>query len=333
MPVFSTGGMRYQQDWADLPLEKIEAARQENLRATIQTSLDHGINHIETARGYGSSERQLGVVLPTYPREQLIVQTKVGPNEDLEQFRAHVHESLERLQLDRIDLLGIHGINHPATLDNALGKDRRSGCLAVARQLQREGKVGHVGFSTHGPLDVLLEAINAPGPDGNGLDYINVHWYFIFQRNRAAIEAAVARDMGVFIISPTDKGGHLHTPSDTLCELCAPLHPIVFNDLWCLMHDVPHTLSLGASKPSDYDLHVEAAALLGQPGVDEQVRQIAQRLGDAMQRATGHADPEHRVWELPDHRTAPGKLNVPIILWLLNLAKGWGAAGIRQGAV
>src|ERR1043165_9177833 len=78
MPVFSCGGMRFQYKWQDTPLAEIPADSQTNLEATIRRALDLGITHIETARGYGSSERQLGVILPTLPREKLIVQTKVS---------------------------------------------------------------------------------------------------------------------------------------------------------------------------------------------------------------------------------------------------------------
>jgi len=142
MPVFSCGGMRYQYRWHDIPLEKVPADNQENLKATIDRSLELGINHIETARGYGSSERQLGLVLPTLPREELIVQTKVAPDPDPDVFVGQVHESLERLQLDHIDLLGLHGINNHERLWWAI---RPGGCLAAARELVREGKVRHVG--------------------------------------------------------------------------------------------------------------------------------------------------------------------------------------------
>ena len=68
--------------------------------------------------------------------------------------------------------------------------------------------------------------------------------------------------MGVFIISPTDKGGRLYAPSDKLRELTAPLSPMAFNDLWCLTNLDVHTLSLGAAVPSDFDAHVEALELL-----------------------------------------------------------------------
>lgn len=76
MPVISCGGMRYQHKWQDVDPKEIPSAGQANLEATIFRALELGINHIETARGYGTSEMQLGRVLPRLPREKIIVQTK-----------------------------------------------------------------------------------------------------------------------------------------------------------------------------------------------------------------------------------------------------------------
>src|SRR5262245_29067666 len=86
MPVISCGGMRYQHKWQDIPPEEIPAENQSNLEATIHRALELGINHIETARGYGTSEMQLGWVLPKIPREKLIVQTKVAPKATQREF-------------------------------------------------------------------------------------------------------------------------------------------------------------------------------------------------------------------------------------------------------
>ncbi|MEM6553647.1 MAG: aldo/keto reductase [Planctomycetota bacterium] len=323
MPVFSTGGMRYQDGWKDKPLSEVDPKVQANLEATIARSLEVGINHIETARGYGVSERQLGTVLPKYPREELIVQTKAGPTDDVDEFVRNFHDSLDRLQLEYVDLFSLHGLNDAEPLEKAI---RPGGCLAAARELQKQGLCRHVGFSTHAPLDVLMRAVTHEG-DG-GFDYVNLHWYYIFQRNWPAVRAARERDMGVFIISPSDKGGKLYDPPPELVELCDPLHPIVFNDLFCLMHEQVHTLSLGAARPSDYDLHVEAASLLDR--AEELVPPIVERLEQAMIEATGHASPEAGVWELPDHREAPAGLNLPVMLWLRNLLAGWGMEGYAK---
>ena len=117
MPVFSCGGMRYQFKWQDVRPQDIPAENQDNLEATIRRALALGINHIETARGYGSSEMQLGRILPTLPREKLIVQTKVAPMASAEEFLRTFDKSMNHLRIDHVDLLGLHGINNRQLLD------------------------------------------------------------------------------------------------------------------------------------------------------------------------------------------------------------------------
>src|SRR5256885_1100609 len=96
MPVISCGGMRDQHAWKDVELSEIPADSQQNLEATIHRAVELGINHIETARGYGSSEVQLGEVLPKLPRDKIIVQTKVSPFADPKEFRATFEKSMQR---------------------------------------------------------------------------------------------------------------------------------------------------------------------------------------------------------------------------------------------
>lgn len=313
MPVFSCGGMRYQYQWQDTSWSQIPKKSQANLEATIRRALDLGIHHIETARGYGTSELQLGKILPQLPREKLIVQTKVGPRPTNQEFQENFDRSFQYLGLDYIDLLGIHGIN---TLDHLQQTLRPGGCMALARQWQNDGKVRHIGFSTHGPLEVLLAAIAT-----DEFDYINLHWYYINQTNWPAIEAAHKHDMGVFIISPSDKGGMLYQPPEKLIKLCAPLSPMVFNDLFCLSHPHVHTLSLGAARPDDFDEHLKTLSLLDQ--APNLLPPILDRLEGAAIAALG-ADWYH-TWfmGLPKHEETPGNINIPTILWLWNLAQAY----------
>lgn len=317
MPVLSLGGMRFQQSWSDLPPEAIGAESQANLRATLEKAVASGFHHIETARGYGSSERQLGSLLPDVPDPCRILQSKLSAQEDATAFEAELTLSFERLGVDRLDLLTIHGLNLPEHLEQTL---RPGGCLEVVRRWQERGRIGHVGFSTHAPLALILEAIAT-----DVFDYVNLHWYFIRQDNRPAIEAASAHDMGVFLISPTDKGGHLHTPSERLLELCAPLHPIVFNDLFCLAAEAIHTISVGAACPQDLDRHLEAVALL--PRAAELLPPILERLERARQQALG--SDWLSSWEqgLPAWDHTPGDINLPTLLWLHILLEAWDLEG------
>ncbi len=320
MPVLSLGGMRFQQSWSDLPADRITAESQANLRATLEQAVASGFHHVETARYYGSSERQLGSLLPLVPDPQRILQTKVPPQADSAAFETELRLSFERLAVPRIDLLAIHGLNLPEHLEQTL---RPGGCMEVARRWQAEGRVGSVGFSTHAPPPLILEAIAS-----DAFDYINLHWYFIRQDNRPAIEAALAHDMGVFVISPTDKGGHLHTPSERLLELCAPLHPIVFNDLFCLSAPGIHTISVGAAKPGDLDLHLEAVRLL--PQAAELVPPIVARLEQARLEALGSDWLSSWQQGLPAWQDTPGELNLPALLWLHNLVEAWGLEGYAR---
>ncbi len=154
IPVISCGGMRYQHSWKDEEAGGITPEGQANLEATIQRALELGINHIETARGYGTSEVQLGRILPRLPREKMIVQTKVSPRADTREFLATFNQSMSNLRLDYVDFLGIHGINNEELLEFTL---RRGGCLEAARQFQKDGRVRFIGFSTHAVPRVITE--------------------------------------------------------------------------------------------------------------------------------------------------------------------------------
>ncbi len=311
MPVFSCGGMRYQHKWQDVPPGEVPKDGQANLEATIHRALALGINHIETARGYGSSEMQLGWVLPQIKRDKLIVQTKIAPFATPEEFLRTFDESMKYLRLDHVDLLSFHGINNRQHLDWTL---RKGGCLEAARQLQREGRCRHLGFSTHATTDVILDAVNS-----GEFAYFNVHWYFVNHLNWAAIEAATRLDMGVFIISPNDKGGKLYAPPPKLVDFCAPLTPMQFNSLYCLARPEVHTLSCGAAKPSDFDDHV--AGLAHYDRAAEAIAPIEARLRAEMLRVLG--DDWCRRWSegLPSYGDVPGEINVSEILRLWTYAK------------
>lgn len=311
MPVISCGGMRYQHKWQDVDPKEIPPDGQANLEATIQCALELGINHIETARGYGTSEMQLGWVLPKLPRDKLIVQTKVAPQATAKEFIKIFNTSMDYLKLGYVDLLSLHGINNRLLLDWSLKKD---GAIAAARQLQKEGRCRFVGFSTHATTDVINEAITQ-----GDFDYVNLHWYFVNDLNWSSVEAAAQRDMGVFIISPNDKGGKLYEPPPKLVKLCAPLSPIAFNDLYCLARPQVHTLSCGAAKPSDFDEHI--AALEYYDRAVEVVAPIEKRLRAEMEHTLG-ADWCARWFEgLPGYTDVPGQVNVTEILRLWTYAK------------
>lgn len=295
--VFSLGTMRY------LESEK-------NAIATIEGALELGINHIETAKGYGKSEEFIGAAFRQgldRRRSEIYVTTKIPPTPDAKSMADLLKRSLDRLNLDYIDNFDIHGIN---TWEHYELVKNPKGCMAAVLEAQSAGIIRHIGFSTHAPLEIILATIN--------LDIfasVNLHYYYFNQRNLPAIELAHQKDMGVFIISPSDKGGMLYQPPDLLQQLCAPFTPIYLNDRFLLADPRIHTLSLGAANPNEFLDHASAWDNIDPLSPEEE---------------TALARLQTQLASLPDRCSqcfqclpCPEEINIPEVLRLRNLAVGF----------
>lgn len=245
LSVITLGGMRYHDGWSK-PRDEPHREMIEHAMRTVRQALDVGINHIETAHGYGKSEYAHGIAFEELglKRDSFYLMTK-GTGETGDEMRRTIEEQLKGLRTDYIDLYGYHGINTQGILDNTL---KKGGALDVLREYKEQGVIGNIGFSTHAPTEVICSAI-----ESDCFDFVNLHYYYFWQRNYAAIQLAQARDMGVFIISPNDKGGHLFNPPDSLRELTKPLTPIQFNARFCLRLPSVHTLSFGMTEPAHFE--------------------------------------------------------------------------------
>ncbi|RAM51323.1 MAG: aldo/keto reductase [Hapalosiphonaceae cyanobacterium JJU2] len=296
LSVFSLGTMRY-------------LASPENVWQTIQTAIALGINHIETARGYGKSEEYLGKAIALglpIPRSQVHITSKIPPTVDADTMRRYIDESLEKLHLEYLDCLGIHGLNTWEHLNWVKSKDS---CMQAVQEAVADGRVRHVGFSTHGSLDLILAVI-----DTDFFEFVNLHYYYFFQRHAPVIELAAAKDMGIFIISPADKGGRLYTPPPTLVDLCHPFSPLELNYRFLLSDPRITTLSVGPATPEELTQPLEIADQDGQL-TDEEIK-VFERLENHQNLALG-TDLCSQCYEcLP----CPENINIPEVLRLRNLA-------------
>lgn len=301
LSTFSMGGMRFIPPKVDF----------EQMEAVVMKGLEVGINHIETARGYGPSEELLGKIMHKLPRNDLYITTKIHPPDTEEEMWRYINESLERMKISWIDNFDYHGINTMEIL--AKVQDPAGSRKAVDRAVEL-GLIRHVGFSTHGPLEVILAAI-----DTEMFESVNLHYYYFNQRNRPAVERAAELDMGIFIISPADKGGQLFKPSPVLERLCAPEHPVVFNARWLLgLHPEIGTLSFGPSFVEEFEPHMPAFDNDGPLSAEE--LQILQRLEDQWQTIP----PEEFCAQCYACLPCPENINIPEVLRLRNLDVGFG---------
>jgi len=236
--VIALGGMRYKHAGSE-PRDQIPPETLSQCRDTVEKALAQGINLIETAWGYGKSEHVYGKVLNEVlkiDRSSYFIMTKGNPK-TAEEMRRMVYLQLKALKTDYIDFYAWHGINTLELLSIACAP---GGPVEELIRMKQEGIIGHVGFSTHAPLEIILKTI-----DTNLFDFVNLHYYYFFQRNKAAVDLAASKDMGVFIISPNDKGGQLSMAPQKLKDLTSPLHPLQWNARFCLGHAAIHTLTFG----------------------------------------------------------------------------------------
>lgn len=128
----------------------------------------------------------------------------------------------------------------------------------VAVELKEEGIVRHVGFSTHGASDLISRFI-----DSKKFEYVNLHYHYFGSytasgqdggnANGECVRKARELGMGVFCISPVDKGGALYYPSNVVSKatLDEGLGMVEFGVGWALTkHD---TLTIGVAREEDFD--------------------------------------------------------------------------------
>jgi predicted aldo/keto reductase-like oxidoreductase len=305
--VITLGGMRFKHGWTPprnhLPKDSIE-----NCISTTRMALDLGINHIETAHGYIKSELLFGHALKELgvPRNQFKMMTKGAPMSGNETRRL-VEEQLKALKLDYIDFYGWHGINNKELLKVAVEKN---GPVETLYQLKNEGLIRHIGFSTHAPLNIIIEAIKT-----NLFSFINLHYYYFFQHNLPAVKLAGEMDMGVFIISPNEKGGMLFKPSEKVKNLCTPITPIAFNGRFCLSHSEITTLSMGMHEPKHFSQNL--AILNGGNYFNSDLSKVKSAMDAPLEKITDLCTLCNECLPCPEN------INIPEVLRFRNLNEGY----------
>ena len=128
----------------------------EGIRA-VHTAVDNGINFIDVSPYYGhlKAEMVLGKALKEIPRDKYYLSTKVGRygkdgvntwDYSAQRVTDSVYESMERLNVDYIDLINVHDIEFQAALEGGLQKICDETLPALVA-LKKKGVVGHVGIT------------------------------------------------------------------------------------------------------------------------------------------------------------------------------------------
>lgn len=121
----------------------------------INGALDLDVNFIDTSIAYGDSEIIIGKGIAGR-REEVILATK-GSWRSKEAIEENINSSLKRLKVDYIDLWQMHNIRDPDAFKQVISPD---GSIKAAQKALDEGKIQHLGFSTHN-LDVAIMGVES----------------------------------------------------------------------------------------------------------------------------------------------------------------------------
>jgi len=120
-------------------------ATQKDAERTLEILLKYGVNHIDTAPRYGDSEILIGPWMARH-RKDFFLATKTNKR-TYEEAREDIHRSLDRLKVDSVDLVQLHGLQHPDEWDTAMGP---GGALEAAVEAREKGLVSFIGVTGHG---------------------------------------------------------------------------------------------------------------------------------------------------------------------------------------
>jgi aryl-alcohol dehydrogenase-like predicted oxidoreductase len=141
----------------------------------LELLLETGVNHIDTAASYGDSELRIGPWMREH-RDRFFLATKTGER-TYQAARDQLHRSLERLQVDSVDLIQLHYLVPPNEWETALGP---GGALEALVEAREQGLVRFIGVTGH---DLTVPAMHLKSLERFDFDTVLLPYSFILMQN------------------------------------------------------------------------------------------------------------------------------------------------------
>jgi predicted aldo/keto reductase-like oxidoreductase len=146
-----TGIMATRLGFGGIPIQRLH---EDDAVKVVSRCLELGINFLDTANAYTTSEERIGGAVKGRRRDVFIA-TKTGAS-TAEEIENTLDLSLKRLGTDYIDLYQFHGVNTMPALEKIL--DAESGLYRVFEKAREAGKIRHIGITSH-QMDVAKAAV------------------------------------------------------------------------------------------------------------------------------------------------------------------------------
>ena len=140
---FGTTG--HQSSRAIFGAAALGAMKQDRADRTLELIQQWGLNHIDVAASYGDAELRLAPWLKHY-RDSVFLASKTG-HRTYEKAKKQIHASLERMQVDQIDLIQMHNLTQADQWETAMGS---GGAMEALLEAKEQGLVRFLGVTGHG---------------------------------------------------------------------------------------------------------------------------------------------------------------------------------------
>ena len=181
----------------------------ETVRQMVAYAMEKGVNYFDTAWPYhgGASEKALGEVLGDYPRDSFYLATKF-PGFDVNNMgkvKEIFETQLERCQVEYFDFYLFHNV---CELNIEAYLDPQYGILDYLREQKKNGRIRHLGFSTHGTIETVERFLDAYG-EHMEFCQIQLNWFdYKMQNAKAKVELLKECNIPIWVMEPV-RGGKL----------------------------------------------------------------------------------------------------------------------------
>jgi predicted aldo/keto reductase-like oxidoreductase len=183
----------------------------------LHRAFEGGVNYVDTAVGYckQDSQRALGDALKGW-RDRIVVSTK-NPyyGEDEKEWWQNLEDSLERLQVDYIDVYNTHGVNRKRLEEDV--KPRVGKWLAKAKD---QGLIRHICTSYHDNNEALRMVV-----DSGIYESITLQYNMLDRQLEDGIAHAHEKGIGIVVMGPV-AGGRLGAPNEQLARIVPAIERI-----------------------------------------------------------------------------------------------------------
>lgn len=182
---------------------------EDKTRVLIETAIENGINYFDTAYPYhnGESELVIGELLSHYPRESYFLADKFPGHQISSSYDPKLvfEDQLRKCKVEYFDFYLLHNV-----YENSINtyKDPQWGIIDYFREQKKNGRIKHLGFSTHGSIETMKAFLDEYASD---MEFCQIQLNYLdwtLQNAMAKCELLASYNIPVWVMEPV-RGGKL----------------------------------------------------------------------------------------------------------------------------